>query len=71
MKWIIFRWHLLEYSCISENKETLWFFFRGLQREQEVLLTHGDSLEGVAEGFTAIAHSGSLIAGRKNYFLYR
>ena len=28
-----------------------------------MLLTHGDSLEGVAEGFTAIAHSGSLIAG--------
>lgn len=37
--------------------------FSGLKKEQEVLLTHGDSLEGVAEGFTAIAHSGSLIAG--------
>ena len=37
--------------------------FRGLKKEQEVLLTHGDSLDGVAEGFKAIAHSGSLIAG--------
>ena len=45
-------------------------FFRGLEKEQEVLLTHGDSLEGVAEGFTAIAHSGSLIAGRLNHCLF-
>ena len=38
--------------------------FRGLKKEQEVLLTHGDSLDGVAEGFKAIAHSGPLIAGK-------
>ncbi|CAB4055823.1 guaA [Lepeophtheirus salmonis] len=31
--------------------------------DQDVLLTHGDSVDKIAEGFRAIAHSGSLVAG--------
>jgi len=40
--------------------------FKGLEKEQEVLLTHGDSVDKVAEGFTAVAHSGNLIAAIAN-----
>uniref|UniRef100_K1R7T0 GMP synthase (glutamine-hydrolyzing) n=1 Tax=Magallana gigas TaxID=29159 RepID=K1R7T0_MAGGI len=38
----------------------------GMQKEQNVLLTHGDSIDTVANGFTAIAHSGKIIAGIAN-----
>lgn len=37
--------------------------FKGLKTEQEVLLTHGDSIEEVAEGFQIIARSNNFIAG--------
>lgn len=40
--------------------------FRSLKKEQNVLLTHGDSIDTVANGFTAIAHSGKIIAGIAN-----
>ncbi|XP_045161563.1 GMP synthase [glutamine-hydrolyzing]-like [Mercenaria mercenaria] len=40
--------------------------FSGLEKTQEVLLTHGDSIEKVAPGFKPIAHSGNLIAGLAN-----
>ena len=40
------------------------YFFRGLSKSQPVLLTHGDSVDVVAKGFTAVAHSGKLVAGR-------
>ena len=36
---------------------------RGLSKEQEVLLTHGDSLGSVGEGFKVAATSGNIIAG--------
>ena len=36
--------------------------FSGLSVDQEVLLTHGDSIEELAESCHAVAHSGSLIA---------
>ena len=36
---------------------------RGLQPEQEVLLTHGDSIDRVASSFKVIAKSGDIIAG--------
>lgn len=39
------------------------FLIRGLQREELVLLTHGDSVDKVADGFKAVAHSGSIVAG--------
>ena len=40
--------------------------FRGLNNEEEVLLTHGDSINKVAEGFKVIARSGDIIAGIGN-----
>ena len=41
-------------------------FCRGLQRNQKVLLTHGDSLDRVGNGFIVIASSGSIIAAISN-----
>lgn len=43
--------------------ETSSALFRGLQSEQEVLLTHGDSIDRVASGLKIIARSGDLVAG--------
>ncbi|XP_040929434.1 GMP synthase [glutamine-hydrolyzing] isoform X1 [Betta splendens] len=40
--------------------------FRGLQKEELVLLTHGDSVDKVAEGFKVVAQSGNIIAGIAN-----
>uniref|UniRef100_A0A8C7GKB0 GMP synthase [glutamine-hydrolyzing] n=1 Tax=Oncorhynchus kisutch TaxID=8019 RepID=A0A8C7GKB0_ONCKI len=40
--------------------------FRGLQKEEPVLLTHGDSVDKVADGFKVVAQSGSIIAGIAN-----
>lgn len=39
------------------------FFDRGLDKNQNVLLTHGDSIEKIAENFRAIAQSSSFIVG--------
>lgn len=36
---------------------------RGLQKEEPVLLTHGDSVDKVAEGFKIVAQSGNIVAG--------
>lgn len=36
---------------------------RGLAKQQNVLLTHGDSIDKLAKGFTQAANSGKLIAG--------
>ena len=36
---------------------------RGLESEQTVLLTHGDSVDDVADGFQVIARSAHSIAG--------
>lgn len=41
-------------------------FFRGLDQEENVLLTHGDSVDNVAPGFRIIAKSGNLVAGIEN-----
>ena len=40
-------------------------FCRGLKKEQQVLLTHGDSISKLADGFKAVAHSGKIVAGKK------
>lgn len=40
--------------------------FRGMCPSQDVLLTHGDSVEKVAEDFRVIARSGDIIAGIDN-----
>lgn len=41
----------------------LLFLHRGLQKEEVVLLTHGDSVDKVADGFKVVAQSGNVIAG--------
>ncbi|KAA8593913.1 hypothetical protein FQN60_004747 [Etheostoma spectabile] len=40
--------------------------YRGLQKEELVLLTHGDSVDKVADGFKVVARSGNIIAGIAN-----
>ncbi|XP_073989483.1 GMP synthase burgundy [Rhodnius prolixus] len=40
--------------------------FKGLEKSQSVLLTHGDSIDKVAESFKIAAHSGNLVAGIAN-----
>ncbi len=42
------------------------FFIRGLQKEELVLLTHGDSVDKVADGFKVVAQSGNIIAGEQH-----
>ena len=37
---------------------------RGLTEDQQVLLTHGDTITKVAPGFQVIAKSGQVVAGR-------
>ena len=37
--------------------------FKNLSSKETVLLTHGDSIDKLATGFKAVAHSGNLIAG--------
>uniref|UniRef100_A0A8C2C2P8 GMP synthase (glutamine-hydrolyzing) n=1 Tax=Cyprinus carpio TaxID=7962 RepID=A0A8C2C2P8_CYPCA len=40
--------------------------FRGLQKDEHVLLTHGDSVDKVADGFKVVAQSGNIIAAIAN-----
>lgn len=40
--------------------------FRGLQKEEIVLLTHGDSVDKVADGFKVVARSGNIVAGENS-----
>lgn len=42
--------------------------FRGLQKEEIVLLTHGDSVDKVADGFKVVARSGNIVAGKSSKF---
>lgn len=42
------------------------FLCRGLDKIQPVLLTHGDSIEKVADSFKAVAMSQSFVAGIAN-----
>jgi len=42
---------------------SFYSLFRGLQKEELVLLTHGDSVDKVADGFKVVAQSGNIIAG--------
>ncbi|KAL3862338.1 hypothetical protein ACJMK2_008314 [Sinanodonta woodiana] len=46
--------------------DTMCPLFKNLDKDQEVLLTHGDSIDHVAEGFQTIAQSGKLVAGISN-----
>ncbi|XP_076274979.1 GMP synthase burgundy isoform X2 [Rhynchophorus ferrugineus] len=45
---------------------TKCLLFKGLEKSQEVLLTHGDSIEKVADNFKPIAQSQAFIAGISN-----
>lgn len=40
--------------------------FKGLAKKQQVLLTHGDSIEKVADGFKSVGTSGSLVTAIAN-----
>lgn len=50
----------LPHVCVHVN--------RGLQKEELVLLTHGDSVDKVADGFKVVAQSGIIIAGEQQVF---
>ena len=39
--------------------------FKGLSNKEEALLTHGDNVNKVADGFKVIAKSNEIIAGRR------
>jgi GMP synthase (glutamine-hydrolysing) len=49
-----------QFAIKLENSSPL---FKGLQPEEDVLLTHGDSVNKVADGFRVIATSNTVIAG--------
>ncbi|KAG8516272.1 GMP synthase [glutamine-hydrolyzing] [Galemys pyrenaicus] len=51
------------FSITVDNSCSL---FRGLQKEEIVLLTHGDSVDKVANGFKIVARSGNIVAGIAN-----
>ena len=40
--------------------------FKGLAKRQEVLLTHGDSIDKVAENFKVVGTSGNLVTAISN-----
>ncbi|XP_014252727.1 GMP synthase [glutamine-hydrolyzing] isoform X2 [Cimex lectularius] len=46
--------------------DTKCILFKGLEKSQNVLLTHGDSIDKVAESFKIVAQSGSIVAGIAN-----
>lgn len=50
-------------SIVVNSSSTL---FRGLEQNQEVLMSHGDSVIEVPEGYKIIARSNGLIAGIEN-----
>uniref|UniRef100_A0A9J8ABS4 GMP synthase [glutamine-hydrolyzing] n=1 Tax=Cyprinus carpio carpio TaxID=630221 RepID=A0A9J8ABS4_CYPCA len=51
------------FSITLDNSCSL---FRGLQKEENVLLTHGDSVDKVADGFKVVAQSGNIAAAIAN-----
>ncbi|ERE88493.1 GMP synthase [glutamine-hydrolyzing]-like protein [Cricetulus griseus] len=52
------------FVCTFKNLS--FYMFRGLQKEEIVLLTHGDSVDKVADGFKVVARSGNIVAGIAN-----
>ena len=52
-----------QFSITVDTKSAL---FKGLDKQQSVLLTHGDSIDNVAKGFKVIAQSGDIVAGLSN-----
>ncbi|KAJ8271133.1 hypothetical protein GJAV_G00123140 [Gymnothorax javanicus] len=62
----VHRKSVREDGVFKIEMDTSCSLFRGLQKEEVVLLTHGDSVDKVAEGFKAVAQSGSIIAAIAN-----
>lgn len=52
-----------QFTISVDNKCAI---FKGLDKEQKVLLTHGDSIERVAEGFKVIGTAGNIITAIAN-----
>ncbi|KAG7457022.1 hypothetical protein MATL_G00242110 [Megalops atlanticus] len=59
----VHRKSVREDGVFNIGLDTSCSLFRGLQKEERVLLTHGDSVDKVADGFKVVAQSGSIIAG--------
>uniref|UniRef100_A0A673UA34 GMP synthase (glutamine-hydrolyzing) n=1 Tax=Suricata suricatta TaxID=37032 RepID=A0A673UA34_SURSU len=55
-----------EDGVFSISVDNTCSLFRGLQKEEIVLLTHGDSVDKVADGFKVVARSGTIVAGIAN-----
>lgn len=63
-KYLYFNYRELKIPLKSFN--FLPFYCRGLEKCQPVLLTHGDSIEKVAETFRVIAQSRNFVTGIAN-----
>ncbi|XP_066540914.1 GMP synthase [glutamine-hydrolyzing] [Hoplias malabaricus] len=62
----VHRKSVREDGAFSIGIDNTCSLFRGLQKEETVLLTHGDSVDKVADGFKVVAQSGNIIAGIAN-----
>ena len=51
---------------VTISVEPASLLFDGLEPQQDVLMSHGDSVTGVARGFSVIARSGEIVAGIAN-----
>lgn len=52
-----------QFTIAIDNKAAI---FKGLDKEQKVLLTHGDSLDRIADNFKTVGSSGNIIAAIAN-----
>lgn len=60
---LLFICNATEHHTSSSDVSVCVYLIRGLQKEELVLLTHGDSVDKVADGFKVVAQSGNIIAG--------
>ena len=56
---------IVEVSYLTPKIE-FTYYFRGLEKDQVVLLTHGDSIDRVAESFRTTARSSNFVAAIAN-----
>ncbi len=61
----LFMCNVTELHTSSSDVSVCVYLVRGLQKEELVLLTHGDSVDKVADGFKVVAQSGNIIAGEQ------
>ncbi|XP_067851444.1 GMP synthase [glutamine-hydrolyzing] [Heptranchias perlo] len=62
----VHRKNVREDGVFTVNMDNSCSLFRGLQKDELVLLTHGDSVDKVAEGFKVVAQSGNIVAAIAN-----